>query len=79
MENHEIHGHEVLDMMDGHTYTEESLVAAIKEKFGNTTRFCTCKAHNMTAEELVFFLKERGKFKAMGEEFTSDLSKKCNG
>lgn len=56
------HGHEVLAMMQGHSYTEKSLLEAIIEKFGAEDRFYTCSAENLTAQGLIDFLKEHGKF-----------------
>jgi probable metal-binding protein len=72
------HGHEVLEMMQGHTYTEKSLLEAILEKFGPEERFCTCSADNLTAQGLIDFLKERGKFMPAEDGFTVDGSKVCN-
>jgi len=74
------HGHDVLHMMEGNSYaTKESLVQAIIEKFGTEERFHTCSAEGMTAEELVDFLEQRGKFQpAQQEGFTVDTSKICN-
>lgn len=40
------HGHDVLHMMEGHSYpTKESLVEAIIEKFGSDERFHTCSVN----------------------------------
>ena len=72
------HGHEVLEMMQGHSYTEKSLLEAIIEKFGPEERFYTCSADNLTARGLIDFLKERGKFKPAEDGFTVDESKVCN-
>ena len=74
------HGHEVLQMMEGHSYdSAESLVAAIQEKFGPDERFYTCSAENLTAAALVAFLQERGKFMpAAGDGFTVDVTKVCH-
>ena len=72
------HGHEVLEMMQGHSYTEKSLLEAIIEKFGPEERFYTCSADNLTAGGLIDFLKERGKFKPAEDGFTVDESKVCN-
>ena len=44
------HGHEVLAMMQGKAFTEESLLAAIIERFGKDERFYTCSADNLTAQ-----------------------------
>lgn len=71
------HGHEVLDMMQGHSYSEKSLLEAIIEKFGPDERFYTCSADNLTAQELINFLKEHGKFMPMEEGFTVDKTKVC--
>lgn len=73
-----VHGHEVLHMMEGNSYTENSLINAIVDRFGSEERFYTCSAENMTAEELVTFLKDRGKFMPMNEGFTVDVTKICN-
>ena len=74
------HGHEVLHMMEGNSYTtKESLVKAIIEKFGAEERFHTCSAEGMTAEELVDFLAARNKFKPSNEDaITVDSTRICN-
>lgn len=74
------HGHEVLEMMFGNSYSSrEELVNAIITKFGAEERFYTCSAENMTAAELVAFLEAKGKFMpASGDGFTADKSKMCN-
>ncbi len=58
-----IHGHEVLNMMltSGKTYTQQSLIQDILQKFGPDARFHTCSAENLTAEQLVAFLDSKGK------------------
>lgn len=72
------HGHEVLHMMEGNSYTREGLVKAIVDKFGPRERFYTCHAEGLTAEELVDFLEGRGKFvPADSGGFTVDASKIC--
>jgi probable metal-binding protein len=59
-----VHGHEVMRMMlerpEG--FTRAELVHAILERFGTEARFHTCSAEMLTAEGLVTFLQERGKF-----------------
>lgn len=73
------HGHEVLAMMFGNSYTSrEELIAAIIEKFGADERFYTCSAENLTAAELVSFLEARGKFMSATDGFTADRSKVCH-
>ncbi|MER1976455.1 MULTISPECIES: YecH family metal-binding protein [Pseudocitrobacter] len=74
-----IHGHEVLNMMiaSGESYSKESLVMAIENRFGESARFHTCSAENMTAAELVAFLEKKGKFVPVDAGFTTAESKIC--
>lgn len=75
----QIHGHEVLHMMEGHNYTEASLKKAIIDKFGADQLFYTCSAENLTVDGLIQFLKDRGKFTPTDKDsFTVDSSKICN-
>ena len=75
----EVHGHEVIAMMltSDVPFTRESLVATIEQKFGAHTRFFTCSASNMTADELVDFLEDRGKFTPQGGGFNVDPLRVC--
>ena len=73
-----IHGHEVLEMMQGHSYTEKSLLEAIIARFGADECFYTCSAENLTAQGLIDFLKDHGKFMPMEEGFTVDTTKVCS-
>jgi probable metal-binding protein len=59
----QVHGHEVLKMMigSGKTYTKQSLILEITQRFGKDTRFHTCSAENLTAEQLIVFLDSNGK------------------
>jgi probable metal-binding protein len=74
------HAHEVLHMMVGNSYSEESLAKAIKDKFGTDQTFYACSAENMNIQELIQFLKMKGKFMPAVQEdgFTVDVSKVCN-
>lgn len=65
-------------MMQGHSYTEESLIEAINKHFGAEAKFCTCHASDMTARELVEFFKARGKFTPSQDGFTVDTTQICN-
>ncbi len=75
-----IHGHDVMQMMldSKKLYTKASLIADITEKYGEDTRFFTCSAEDLTAEALVDFLEQKGKFTPVGENFQTDASKICN-
>ena len=74
----QLHAHEVLHMMEGNNYTEETLKEAIIMKFGKDQRFYTCSAENMNIDELIEFLKQKGKFMPSNEGFTVDITKVCN-
>ena len=74
----QLHAHEVLHMMEGNSYTEETLKEAIIMKFGKDQCFYTCSAENMNIDELIEFLKQKGKFMPLNEGFTVDITKVCN-
>ena len=74
----QIHAHEVLHMMEGNNYTEASLIEAIKERFGENQTFYACSAENMSIDELIIFLKNKGKFMPSDSGFTVDISKVCD-
>ena len=75
----QIHGHEVMEMMlaSGKTYTRETLVAEIVDKFGADARFHTCSAETMTAGQLVEFLDVRGKLVQQDEGFQTSRDVMC--
>ena len=74
----QVHAHEVLHMMEGNKYTEASLIEAIKERFGENQTFYACSAENMSIDELIIFLKNKGKFMPSDSGFTVDITKVCN-
>ena len=76
----QIHGHDVMKMMldSGQSYTKDTLSTAIIDRFGKETRFYTCSAENMTADELVEFLAKREKFIETGTGFNTAPDKICN-
>lgn len=49
-------------MMLGQTFTEESLLAAMRNTFGDDATYYSCSQSDMTAEQLLTFLKSKGKF-----------------
>lgn len=75
-----IHGHEVMHMMvnSQEAYSRDSLRSAIHENFGEETRFFTCSADNMNADELIHFLEMKGKFHPVDGGFTTAPEKICN-
>lgn len=74
------HAHEVLHMMEGKSYTEESLKEAIINRFGEEQHFYACSAEDMDVSALIEFLKMKGKFMSVetDSEFTVDITKVCN-
>ena len=58
----EYHAHEVLGMMIGQTFTDETLLAAMRETFGDDAKYYSCSQSDMSAEQLLGFLKSKGKF-----------------
>lgn len=74
----QLHAHEVLHMMEGNSYSEASLKEAIIKQFGKDQRFYACSAENMNIDELVEFLKQKGKLMPLNDGFTVDVTKVCN-
>ncbi len=74
-----IHGHDVLDFMiaSGASYTRASLADAIRKRFGADAQFHTCSADGMSAEDLIEFLAQRGKFTGTEAGFTVDPDRVC--
>lgn len=75
-----VHGHEVMHFMleKGGSFTRESLKAGIIERFGADTRFHTCSAEGMTAEQLIDFLAAKGKFVEDETGFNTQPDKICS-
>lgn len=74
----QLHAHEVLHLMEGNSYSESSLRKVIVDKFGEYRHFYACSANDMNVDELIEFLKEKGKFMPAGDGFTVDVSKVCS-
>ena len=75
-----VHGHEVKRMAieSGKSYTRESLISAIDEKFGKDATFYSCAADNMTADELISFFENNGKVSAPDYNFSESTGHQCN-
>ena len=74
----QLHAHEVLHMMEGNSYSEISLKEAVIRKFGKDQRFYSCSAENMDIDQLIEFLKQKGKFMPFADGFTVDITKVCD-
>jgi len=75
-----VHGHEVMHFMveSGRSFSRESLIAAVAERFGAETRFHTCSAEGMTAAQLIDFLAAKGKFVTAEDGFSTRPDRICN-
>lgn len=75
-----IHGHEVKQMVmeSDVRHTRDSLISAIIDKFGEETRFYSCSADAMTAEELISFFESNGKLNQENYTFFSGPEHTCN-
>lgn len=80
IDNIEIHGHEVLEMMieSGLSYSNESLKAAIDLKFGPEARFYICSASGMSAAELIETLWAKEKFTGTPEAYVFEPANRCD-
>lgn len=58
-----VHGHNVLNLVKEQesALTRDALLVAISEQFGDTARYHTCSARDLTAEELINQFVEKGK------------------
>lgn len=74
----QLHAHEVLHMMEGNSYTTETLKEAIIQRFGKDQLFYACSADSMNIDELIDFLEHKGKFINYDNGFTVDVSRVCN-
>lgn len=75
----QVHGHEVMQMMleQNRLFTRDSLREAINARFGGETRFFTCSAQGMTADQLIDFLAARGKFVGHESGFSTEPHRIC--
>lgn len=75
-----VHGHEVKRMVmeAGNSHSRESLVSAIIDKFGEETRFYSCAADNMTADELIAFFENNGKLNQDNYTFFTGPGHTCS-
>lgn len=58
-----VHGHEIIEFLGTQSegITAEDLATYVKTTYGSETSFFTCCAENLSLEELLQFLAERGK------------------
>ncbi len=76
----QFHGHEVIQMVatSGKSYTRASLRAAIIERFGKDATFYSCSQSGMSPDEMIDFVKARGKFIEADDALTFNHANACN-
>ena len=65
-------------MMEGKIFTEQELLEAIYEHFGKEETFCTCHDSDLSAPQLIDFLKSKGKIKLQGDKYVVDPTMYCH-
>ncbi len=80
MENNQVHGHEIINLVDSHPegISLASLTATAQRQLGSDARFFTCSAENMTLGELLTFLATRDKIEVRGDLVFPGGSGACN-
>ncbi len=75
-----IHGREVMQMIatSEKIFTKESLINEIFNKFGEETRFFNCSSPDMTAEEIIAFFENKGKFSFINDRLVPNTFPGCN-
>lgn len=75
-----IHGHEVMQLISNNKSpsSKNELVAQIETAFGETARFHTCSAKNLSAAQLIDCIVARGKFEGSEDALTLDAAKICH-
>lgn len=74
-----IHGHEVIAVVfqAGRPLSRSEIVVQAGKRFGAEARYHTCSAEGLSAEELVGFLKDRGKLTGGDEALSLDGDEIC--
>ena len=77
--NESIHGHQVMEMMmqSDKVLGKAALIAEIAIKFGEETRFHTCSASDLSADELIQFFSSKGKVVETSEGISMAQSHHC--
>ena len=75
-----IHGSAIRQMVNESTesFTRDSLLATIIERFGADTRFYSCAEDNMTADELISFSENNEKLSRKDYTFAEGPGHECS-
>ncbi|MGL5360617.1 MAG: YecH family metal-binding protein [Shewanella sp.] len=74
-----VHGHEVMALMAAQAspMLQQELIALMAHKFGESRRYHTCSADNLTAVELIEFLLNKAKLEVTPAGLTLVAGRKC--
>jgi probable metal-binding protein len=74
-----VHGHEVLEAILAHSgpIPRAHLAAAMADAHGADARYHTCSAQDMTLDELLAFLLERGKISSEADGIVAHREEMC--
>jgi probable metal-binding protein len=75
-----IHGHEVIQLLHAANppLTRNALHAEVTRRWGESARFYTCSAEDLTLDDLLAFLAQRGKLVEQRGLLIMDMSQVCN-
>jgi probable metal-binding protein len=79
--NQSAHGHEIMRLIasrESRGYSRAQLAADVVAQFGTDARFHACAGDNMTLDELLVFLADRGKVIETTEGLRTDLGLMCS-
>lgn len=75
-----VHGHDVMALMvaQGSSILKHELIALMAQKFGDSARYHTCSAENLTAIELLSLLTSKQKLQETEQGMTLVVGRKCH-
>lgn len=75
-----VHGHDVMALMvaQANPVLKPELIAQIVQTFGEATRYHTCSAENLTAEELISLLLNKGKITESAQGLSLVAGRQCH-
>ena len=75
-----VHGHDVMALMvaQANPVLKPELIAQIVQTFGEAMRYHTCSAENLTAEELISLLLNKGKITESAQGLSLVAGRQCH-
>ncbi len=74
----EVHGHNVLNLLNETPMSKEDLHAHVVAEHGQDTRFCTCQHSDLTLDDLLEFLLSKGKLVEVNGKLATNAERVCN-